>query len=118
MLMSGPARSPYIPRPNAPMRRESFDELGIESPMQYMPPECNKTALTATSQMASAALGIKIIAKTAHANLPRFPPPPNPSLPYSKFPRSKKSKSGRFAFRLWPAPLPIVFEVLVLCRVE
>src|SRR5271169_852409 len=48
-----------------------------------------------------------------YANLPRFPPPLNPSLPCPRLPISKNSP--RLIFLFWPAPLPIEFVVLVLC---
>lgn len=48
--------------------------------------------------------------QVAQANLPRLPPPPEPSLPWPKFPMSKKSP--RLIFLFCPAPLPIVVDVL------
>lgn len=49
-----------------------------------------------------------------YANLPRFPPPPKPSLP--KFPMSKNSP--KLILRFCPAPLPIEVVFLEVIRVE
>jgi hypothetical protein len=50
-----------------------------------------------------------------YANRPRFPPPPNPSLPLLGFGMSQKFSNG--SFRLDPPPAPRSrVEFLVLCR--